>query len=241
MPVRLTVVMIQSPPAEAAKQRLSESLIGRLIGRIGIDLTLVDRLSGLGEGSTDRLTLESLSGDVAVLDWQSPERIVSTLHAIGFSGQRAPHGSDPHPPSPGNQTRRIYAFDLSTFDGVAAIESSLTRLLENRQVRTFTLAGGSGNAAAMPTPPRERTNANEPPPSPETAPAESPETERSAATSHGGAEARPAAETGGRETAGGCESESPHSGSTARRPSGEPGPASVDLDRLVDQLDQFDV
>jgi hypothetical protein len=237
--------MIQSPPAEAAKQRLSEALIGRLIGRAGIDLTLIDRLSSLGEGSTDRLTLESLSGDVAVLDWQSPERIVSALHAIGFAGQRAPHGSDPHASSVGSEARRIYAFDLSTFDDVALIEASLTQLLENRQVRTFSLGGISGSAAAMPTSPRDRMNANDSPALPDTAPVELRGPERSVATRHDTL-AGAAAKTSGGEIAEGHESESPYSespdsGGGAGRPSGEPGPASVDLDRLVDQLDQFDV
>src|SRR6056297_1563232 len=77
MAVRLPVIMIHSPPGGSRWQSLGESIIGELIGRPGIDLTLVGRLSDLATGSTDRLTLESLRGDLVVLDWQPPERILS--------------------------------------------------------------------------------------------------------------------------------------------------------------------
>ncbi len=76
MAIRLSVIMVHAPPTAGA-ERTAQSVVGELIGLNGIDLTLVGPLAQLDETSTDRLTLASLSGDVAVLDWQRPEEIVA--------------------------------------------------------------------------------------------------------------------------------------------------------------------
>lgn len=162
MAVRLPVIMVHSPPGGGRWQSLGESIIGELIGRPGIDLTLVGRLGDLATGSTDRLTLESLRGDLVVLDWQPPARILSDWHRLGLDGIRSPHPDDqePVPVSPPN--RRIYAFDLRGFDDARPVCDAVNRLLASRQTRTFTLGGiGNGKPAAAPpsggpptTPPR---------------------------------------------------------------------------------------
>lgn len=150
MAARLPVIMIQTPPASLASQHLGESIIGELIGRPGIDLVLIGRLSDLREGATDRLTLESMAGDAAVLDWQSPQAIVAALAELGFHGERAPHADDPSPAPVTPLVRRIYAFDLNRFDRAEALCDALMKLLASRQVRTFGLgsvAEGSTSAA----------------------------------------------------------------------------------------------
>lgn len=139
MAVRLSVIMVHSAPRTASAERMAESVIGELIGRSGIDVILVGPLAQLGETSTDRLTLASITGDVAVLDWQSPSEIVATLHEIGFQGQRSPHEADPQAPLPTSPLRRIYAFDLARFSGPQEVIAALSRLQSNRQVRTFSL------------------------------------------------------------------------------------------------------
>ena len=139
MAARLTVIMNQTAPAAAPAQRLCESVIGELIGRPGIDLVLVASLRGLAGDATDRLTLESVAGDTAVLDWQSPSETCRDLAEINFAGSRWPHASDPDAAPPEQKSRRIYAFDLSRFETADAVCSALAALLSSRQVRTFTL------------------------------------------------------------------------------------------------------
>ncbi len=152
MAVRLPVIMIHSPPGGSRWQSLGESVIGELIGRPGIDLTLVGRLADLATGSTDRLTLESLRGDLVVLDWQPPDGILADWHRLGLDGARAPHRDDQDPAPVSPPTRRIYAFDLRGFDDAAPVCDAVKRLLESRQTRTFTL-GGIGNGKPTTAPP----------------------------------------------------------------------------------------
>jgi hypothetical protein len=110
-----------------------------LIGLPGIDLTLVEPLDRLQETSTDRLTLGSLGGDVAVLDWQSPAEILALLESIEFEGERSPHQHDLDVPSPPANYRRIYAYDLGKFSRAEDVIAALSRLNADRQVRAFTL------------------------------------------------------------------------------------------------------
>jgi hypothetical protein len=139
--VRLSVVMVHSPPPSAVAQRKAEQIVGELIGRPGIDLTLVGPLRSLTVNSTDRLTLESLTGDVAVLDWSSPIEIAQSLASIGFTGHRAPHRDDPDAPRERpDRSRRIYAFDLSSFRDATSAIDSLEKLKAEREVRTFSLS-----------------------------------------------------------------------------------------------------
>jgi hypothetical protein len=140
MAVRLSVIMVQSAPPTPAAVRTAEAVVGELIGLAGIDLTLVGPIAALGDSSTDRLSLESLAGDVAVLDWQSPSQIMAALSGVGFEGQRSPHQHDQQVPAPESNQRRIYAIDLTQFSGSADVLTALLRLRADRQVRTFSLA-----------------------------------------------------------------------------------------------------
>lgn len=149
MAVRLTVIMIQSNPPTAGAQRMAEAVVGELIGAEGIDLTLIGPLSSLAETATDRLTLESISGDVAALDWQDPETIVRGLAAVNFLAHRAPHPHDDDVPTPAMGTapalgsRRVYAFDMNRFRVAGELIEALKELNARRQVRTFTIGPGS--------------------------------------------------------------------------------------------------
>ncbi len=215
MAVRLSVIMIHTPPATASAQQLSEAIIGELIGRPGIDMTLVGRLSELGDGSTDRLTLESLAGDVAVLDWQSPEEIVTALAGIGFDGERSPHPDDPDPAPVAPPTRRIYAFDLRRFDRAGALCEAVLQLLASRQVRTFAL--GTPPSMAAPT---------------QSTPAQNQAAGRPSGATRSGAKLEPRQRPTRPDVAEPRQSASPTTGST--------GNTRVDLDALVDELDQID-
>ncbi|MEM8666480.1 MAG: hypothetical protein AAGG48_03125 [Planctomycetota bacterium] len=152
MAVRLSVVMIQTPPASAAKQALAEQIVGEVIGLPGLDLTLVGPIRTLAESSTDRLSLEVISGDIAFLDWQPQEQAMAELAAIGFAGCRTPHANDPQPNSNHvmNPQRRIYAFDLGQFTQATDVKQALTQLRDHRQVKTLSIGLG---------PPSKRTPA----------------------------------------------------------------------------------
>jgi hypothetical protein len=162
MAVRLSVIMVQSAPPSAAAGRTAEAVVGELIGLGGIDVTLVGPLAEISSASTDQLTLESLSGDVAVLDWQSPSAIMASLHQIGFGGQRSAHENDPDVESRAANLRRIYALDLAKFSRPEDIFQALTRLNASRQVRTFSL-GLSANSDSQQTEPPARATSQEKP------------------------------------------------------------------------------
>ncbi len=163
MAVRLSVIMIHTPPAGSGKQPLAESIVGELIGLPGIDLTLIGPLQSLAESSTDRLSLDAISGDVVTLDWQTPEQSLSDLSTIGFRGSRALHTNDPQPPENGaNTPRRIYAFDLNQFSDASTLVSALVQLRDHRQVKTISMSLA---------PPRQRPTAAKPMTNPMTKPA----------------------------------------------------------------------
>lgn len=142
MAARLAVVLINAPPIAAA-QRKSEQIVGELIGSPGIDLTLLGNLDLISDDSTDRLSLETLTSDVAVLSWQAPETTIADLEAIGFQGSRAKHSWDSTAESPASNQRRIYAFNLTEIPDAQQVIKALQILREDRQVRTFALNLGT--------------------------------------------------------------------------------------------------
>ncbi|MCP4891346.1 MAG: hypothetical protein GY904_32725 [Planctomycetaceae bacterium] len=140
MAVRLSVIMIHTPPAGSGKQSLAEAIVGELIGLPGIDLTLIGPIQSLAESSTDRLSIDAITGDVAMLDWRTPQQSLSELSTIGFQGRRAPHANDPQPPENGvNAGRRIYSFDLSQVSNASTLVSALIQLRDHRQVKTISM------------------------------------------------------------------------------------------------------
>lgn len=145
MAVRLSVVMVHSTPATATAERIAQGVVGELIGLSGIDLILVAPLDSLSETSTDRLTLSSLDGDIAVLDWRQPEVTHASLKRIGIEGLRTRHAADPEVAAdavkPDAQPpRKLYLFNLMEFTSPERVISSLTKLNQARAVRTFSLA-----------------------------------------------------------------------------------------------------
>jgi len=148
MAVRLNVILIEPATAGGAARRLAETMVGELIGRPGIDLALVGPLDRLAPDSTDRLTLDGITGDACVLDWQPAAAIHSALQAVGFLGRRTPHPHDlaasGDDPASGDllgssSTRRIYTYDLNRFTDAADICQALAELRAGKQVRTFSL------------------------------------------------------------------------------------------------------
>lgn len=226
MAVRLSVIMIQSNPPTAGAQRMAEAVVGQLIGAEGIDLTLIGALSSLAETSTDRLTLESLSGDVAALDWQDPESIVRGLATVNFLAHRAPHPHDDDVPTPALGNRRVFAFDMNRFRSAGELIEALTQLNARRQVRTFAIGPRSLDGDDLnPHPSRQAS----PPPA---------AYEEQIVVSPGGLSTgavSPDVRSPGPTEPPGTGNDVPRSGSKA-----DSTKSGLDLDDLLDQLDQAD-
>ncbi len=188
MAVRLSVIMVHRPPLSMrpvtqdqasnriSPERMAEAVVGELIGLNGIDLMLVGPIAELPEASTDRLSLDSLTGDVAVLDWQSPSDILDSLASVRFEGERSPHAHDPDVSPPPSNRRRVYAFDLNKFARPGDVVEALVTLMTSRSVRTFTLQPMPSTAAGKTPPTPAKSTAASPitpsppplPPSPPT-------------------------------------------------------------------------
>ncbi|EMI16686.1 hypothetical protein RMSM_06383 [Rhodopirellula maiorica SM1] len=128
-----------------------DAVLGELLGLPEIDLTLVNRLESVSIASTDHLTLESISGDVVVLDWQTASQTTQALQAIGIDAVRWPHPDDPDAVAdPTQRSRRIYAFDLRQFADAKRLRESVLRLHASKQVKTFSLSLGTSSPAVTP-------------------------------------------------------------------------------------------
>ncbi|QDT04076.1 hypothetical protein K227x_24640 [Rubripirellula lacrimiformis] len=212
MAARLSIVMVHSAPPTAAAQRVSEVLVGELIGRPGMDLVLIGPIESLPAESTDRLTLDSISGDVVVMAWRPIEQTMADLAAVNFAGHRSPHEHDLQATATANGDRRIFAFDLSSFAEADPILLSLQRTLQSRGVKTFAI----GSLAKPITAPSKPVAAK-----PVTAP--------TAAATKTAAPNKAEPEGDSQK-----QSAAPPAQSTAAK-SGR-----IDLDELLDQLDQSD-
>lgn len=142
--MRLPVVMPQTAPAKHAT--VAEAVIGSLIGRPGLDLTLVDRLELIDAQSTDRMTLDGITVPAAVLNWAPAEETWDALVAIDFRGSRTAHKFDVQAPSQGSSPRRLFLFDLREFESVGLdhLVAELNRLKDSLAVKTFSLGLPSG-------------------------------------------------------------------------------------------------
>lgn len=244
MAVRLSVVMVHSPPAGSQAQRKGEEVVGELIGLAGIDLTLVAAFEGLHKDSTDHLSLTSLTGDMAVLDWRTPAELIQVLHGIEIPGARSPHPHDPEVPVPASDERRIYAFDLNQFSAAKDLTAALQELKSQREVRTFSLQDllpgskdhsakdrtADKNDAVDQTIDRSRQAAQSPDQGESRPDSTRPDGARPDSARPDGARRGPGAPAGARMVA--------DSNSADSRPSGLPG--VLDLDDLLDQLDELD-
>lgn len=242
MAVRLSVVMVHSTPATSTAESVAQGVVGELIGLSGIDLILVAPLDSLTETSTDRLTLSSLDGDIAVLDWRLTKVMQESLKRVGVEGVRTRHAADPEVSADAvnsdasdasdAQSRKLYLFNLTEFTTAEAVISSLTKLNEARAVRTFSLA-----------PIVKRPRAGEP---------------AQSGGPGGGSEAAsgmPSSETRGEKTRtetanrddmlsqqspAGSSVQEQTATPTQRAPAVSPDSDDHDLDALIDQLDQLD-
>jgi len=156
MAKRLPVVMIQSRPPHSLGEKLADELVGTLIGSSGMDLMLVDPLISLAEEAMDRLTLESLEGDVVLLDWKSVEQVVGEWRQLGLAGVRSPHQLDSNAESAPLGSRRLYVINLCDVTSLDQVTSVLRQIQAAGQVKTFALGFGSNPIQRNQNPASER-------------------------------------------------------------------------------------
>ena len=87
MPHRLTVVVSQSRSQNPKKRQLEESIVGELLGKPGIDVTVVPHLYDLTAEGTGTLCLTGLGGDVVVCSWLYPRAARWILDRHGIRGR----------------------------------------------------------------------------------------------------------------------------------------------------------
>ena len=217
--------MVHTAPPTASGQKLSEQIVGEVIGRPGIDLTLVGSLSSISESSTDRLSLDSISGDVAVLDWYPVATTIESLSKLGFEGIRSPHANDMVLENNAKPGRKIYGFDLTQVKSAREILAALQRLAQIGDIKTVSLGGLGSKSPQKPEQNAEqKTEQGKPQQSNQPVP------ERSLSDDNTTAD-----NTKANNTAQANAGPKPPS-----RPAGNVH-AALDLDALVDQLDDFDV
>lgn len=140
---RLAIILVHRAGASDAGMgsgsldKVTEQLVGNLLGKPGIDVTLVAPLDEIAAGSTDALTLESITSDVAVLTRHAHEQTMAQLESLGFRGGRVRHLGDPDAPAGVASGRRIYTFDLNQPWDIGQWIEALERLRKVKAVKTF--------------------------------------------------------------------------------------------------------
>ncbi len=154
MAVRLNVLVLRPAGNGSAWHAQCDDAIGQLLGRPGLDLTLLERLPEAGDGSTERLALESIGGHVACLAWQDPADLLADLQRAGRPMIRRRHAGDSQcdddvtlPTNSGNAAKagRMYFFDMRGQRQSPSILGALQSLLKTLQVPTFQIASLASN------------------------------------------------------------------------------------------------
>lgn len=143
MSIRLSIVLTQ---ASGSDSDLESQLVSELLGAPGMDLSIIAALGHLSDNHTDRLVMEGLQGDFALLGWESPGELIAHCQRLGISGSRAPHQLDadaPHTP----QTRRIYTVDLRN-QKAQTVLATLQQILQSRRTPTISLLPTPGTSPA---------------------------------------------------------------------------------------------
>ncbi|MCM2371615.1 hypothetical protein [Aporhodopirellula aestuarii] len=173
MAVRLNVLVLRPTGAGSSSHAHCDDLLGHLLGRPGLDVTLLERLPIPGEESTEMLALESIGGHIACLAWDDPQRVQKDLEQAGRPMTRRPHAGDPDAVDSDESDRdnvettasqdqssdarppgRMYFFDMRQNRDAMSVLESLRALLKTLQVPTFQI-GGAPSLASKPDPPQQ--------------------------------------------------------------------------------------
>lgn len=149
MAVRMNVLVLRPPGNGSKYHNQFDDVIGQLLGRPGLDVTLLERLPRPDESTTERLALESLGGHIACLAWGEPDQILADLDAAGKPMMRRAHKHDRQVPPNGvsqeseSVAGRLFYFDMRRADANQTIFDELQELLSTLQTPMFQI-GGAG-------------------------------------------------------------------------------------------------
>lgn len=161
MPHRLTVVVSQSRSQNPKKRALEEAIVGELLGKAGIDVTVVPHLYDLKADGTGMLCLTGLGGDVVVCSWLYPRAArwildrngvrgregVSLLKSLGEDGDEEEEDLDSEDSESKPRvidgldlpSRRIYCLDLRAHDTATPYLGEVERIAQELSTPTVEL------------------------------------------------------------------------------------------------------
>ena len=158
MAVRMNVLVLRPPGNGSKAHQQFDDVIGQLLGRPGLDVTLLERLPGPNESTTERLALESLGGHIACLAWADAHTTVNDLAAAGKPMSRRPHRGDPEATSGNGKpadagSGRMFFFDMRKPAANVSIFRDLQELLRTLQTPMFRIGSATRPTAADGRPP----------------------------------------------------------------------------------------
>ena len=160
---RLTVVVSQSRSQNPKKRAVEEAIVAELLGKPGIDVTVVPHLYDLKSDGTGMLCLTGITGDVVVCSWLYPRAARWILDRNGIRGREGltqlkslgEDGEDEEPTESDNDvaaddkprvidrlempSRRIYCLDLRAYDSAEPFLGEVTRIAQELRTPTVEL------------------------------------------------------------------------------------------------------
>ncbi len=226
MTVRLNVVVVQASHLTSLQAGVTAELVFQLLGVAGMDVAIVSSLDPQLSTATDRMMVQALASDLAVVDWCGGEETLNKLAALGVQALAAPHALDESRPLVPLGQRRAYLFDLRRGDGASRIAQTLKQLLSQRQVAAIPLSSLAGPV-----------NRNKGVDSRSRSHAERPESESHARTPESKATTARVTKPDREDTSGGVPTKRNHEGS--RHP--DYRISDAELDDLVDGFNRIDL
>lgn len=160
MPHRLTVVVSQSRSQNPKKRALEEAIVGELLGRPGVDVTVVPHLYDLKADGTGMLCLSGIGGDVVFCSWLYPRAARWVLDRNGIRGREGTSllkslgesdedeeeelaEADDDKPRVIDRLnlppRRIYCLDMRAYDTASVYLEEICRIAEELKTPTVEL------------------------------------------------------------------------------------------------------
>ncbi|SMP47871.1 hypothetical protein SAMN06265222_102352 [Neorhodopirellula lusitana] len=171
MAVRLNVLVLRPGGSGGRFHQQFDDVIGQLLGRPGLDVTLLERLPSADDTGTERLALEALGGHIACLAWSEPKDFQVELSTAGKPMVRRPHQLDPAASEDDSQAMlekssketgipigRMFYFDMRQDGANTTIFASLQELLKTLQTPMFQIQSlGASKPPTRPASPKLAT------------------------------------------------------------------------------------
>ena len=147
MAKRISVVLSQSPNANATRRAVEEELVTQLLMEYGVDVNLVPHLPTLEPGDTGFLCLEGIKRDMILLSWldsAEAHQLLRHKNVIGRFGRTrtgSGHHSEAQILGSSPQTHRtIYHVDLRVHTSARPYCEEIMRIREETSIQTFEIS-----------------------------------------------------------------------------------------------------